>query len=175
MMVATGIVGGLGKGQACSQETTAYSDSTTVLTRGRTRRTFLNPTRQLEDGDHPCGIFVSSCPYACVSGQVMVRWIHHSTATLRCSTKEAVGGYMEQRSTVRNIPRVSPWLSIPPLWFVFEGIRVPYHAWQPTQRSPRRRKYQIIPRLSVQSYEPPRSALPGTLSSRLYWTGRYDG
>lgn len=50
-------------------------------------------------------------------------------------------------------------LSFPSLWFTLKGVRVPYHAWQLTQRSPRRRKYQIIPRLSVQSYEPSRSAL----------------
>lgn len=79
------------------------------------------------------------------------------------------------KSTVRNIPRVLHGSLFLRCGLFSKVYEYPYHAWQPTQRSPRRRKYQIIPRLSVQSYEPPHSALPGTLSSRLYCTGRYDG
>lgn len=122
MMVATGICPWVGKGQACSQKTTAVQRLHSCTDKGsRTRRTFLNPTRQLEDGDRPCGILVSSCPRACVSGQVTVRWIYHFTATIRYSTEEAVGGYIEKKSTVRNIRRVPDSFSFPPLWFIFRG------------------------------------------------------
>lgn len=125
-----------------------YSDSTTVLTRTRARRTFLNSTRQLEDGDRPCGILVSPCPHACVSGQVTVRWIHQFTANLRYSTEEAVGRYIEQMSTVRNIRKASHgslFLRCG-LFSRAYGVGVPYHAWQLTQRSsPRGENTKLSP------------------------------
>lgn len=121
------------------------------------------------------GIIVPShCPRACVSRQVTVRWIHHFTATLRYSTEEAVGGYMEKKSTVRNIGRVLQSSIFLRCGLFFEGIRVSYHAWQLTQRSPSGEipnyPQTIGPILRTASF---RAA--GSLSSRLYCTGRYDG
>lgn len=135
----------VGKGtvQAFSQETTAVRRLHNCTDKGtRTRRTFLNSTRQLEDGDRPCGILVPPCPHACVSGQVTVRWIHQFTAALRYSTTGSRWWIYRTEEYGTEYPQDFSWLSIPPPWFVFEGIRVPYHAWQPPQRSsPRRRKY----------------------------------